>query len=176
MGVLKLFMVVHALALGLPTPADEIPGDFFESLEIPGVSRIATFASLPSKTHDLFWLFSLIWRNSTSSHIPFRCKVSSRFYWRFLWSIVHHFNISLCYYMLLCNTKFGVFREIIVSRATSGGRREIELNSGRLSPIPGGLATLASIPGWSLSFSWPEMHALIFYHKVFYPAIETRKL
>ena len=39
---------------------------------------------------------------------------------------------------------FGALREIIISRATSGGRREIELNSGSLPPIPGGLATLIS--------------------------------
>ena len=37
----------------------------------------------------------------------------------------------------------GAFREIIISRATSGGRREIEFNSGSLPPIPGGLATPA---------------------------------
>ena len=30
---------VGGLKLGLPTPGDEIPGDFFESMEIPGVSR-----------------------------------------------------------------------------------------------------------------------------------------
>ena len=40
------------------------------------------------------------------------------------------------------NTKIGTFREIIISRATSGGRRDIELNSGSLPLIPGGLATL----------------------------------
>ena len=40
-------------------------------------------------------------------------------------------------------TKFGAFRENIISRATSGGRREIELNSGSLPPIPEALATLA---------------------------------
>ena len=38
--------------------------------------------------------------------------------------------------------KLGAFWEIIISRATSGGRREIELNYGSLPPIPGGLATL----------------------------------
>ena len=41
-------------------------------------------------------------------------------------------------------TELRAFREIIISRATSGGRREIELNSGSLPPIPGGLATLAA--------------------------------
>ena len=45
----------------------------------------------------------------------------------------------------LYNTKFGAFLEIIISRATSGGRREIELKSGSLLPIPGGLATLMVI-------------------------------
>ena len=40
------------------------------------------------------------------------------------------------------DTKFGAFREIIISRATSGGRWEIELNSESLPLIPGGLATL----------------------------------
>ena len=54
------FTVNSSTSLGLPTPADEIPGDIFESLEIPGVSRIATFANLPSKSRDLFWPFSLI--------------------------------------------------------------------------------------------------------------------
>ena len=44
--------------------------------------------------------------------------------------------------LLLYNTKFGAFREIIISRVTSGGRREIELNCGNLPLIPGGLATL----------------------------------
>ena len=44
----------------------------------------------------------------------------------------------------LYNTKLGAFREIIVSRATSGGRREIELNSGSLPPIPGGLTILSA--------------------------------
>ena len=38
--------------------------------------------------------------------------------------------------------KFDAFREIIVSRAIWSGRREIELNSGSLPPIPGRLATL----------------------------------
>ena len=45
----------------------------------------------------------------------------------------------------LYNAKLGAFREIIISRATSGGRREIELNSGSLPPIPGGLATLLAV-------------------------------
>ena len=36
-------------------------------------------------------------------------------------------------------------REIIISRAMSGGRREIELNSGSLTSILRGLATLAVI-------------------------------
>ena len=40
------------------------------------------------------------------------------------------------------NTKFGAFWEITNSRATSGGRRGIDLNSGSLSPIPGELPTL----------------------------------
>jgi len=44
--------------------------------------------------------------------------------------------------LLLYNTKLGAFWEIFISRAASGGRREIELNSGSLPPIPGGLATL----------------------------------
>ena len=47
----------------------------------------------------------------------------------------------------LYNTKSGAFREIIISWATSGGRREIELNSGSLPPIPGVLATLVSANG-----------------------------
>ena len=51
----------------------------------------------------------------------------------------HYFNMLP---LGLYNTEFGPFREIIISRATSGGRREIELNSGSLPPIPGGLATL----------------------------------
>ena len=37
------------------------------------------------------------------------------------------------------------FWEIIISRAMPGGRREIEMNSGSLSPIPGGLATLTAV-------------------------------
>ena len=44
------------------------------------------------------------------------------------------------------DTKFGAFREIIISRATSGGRWEIELNSESLPLIPGGLATLGIGP------------------------------
>ena len=43
------------------------------------------------------------------------------------------------------NTKIGTFREIIISRATSGGRRKIRLNSRSLPPIPGGLATLVKV-------------------------------
>ena len=39
--------------------------------------------------------------------------------------------------------KFDTFLEIIISRATSGERWEIELNSGSLPPIPGELATLS---------------------------------
>jgi len=38
------------MIVGLPSNADEIPGDFFESLEIPGVF----FAKAPPKTHGLF--------------------------------------------------------------------------------------------------------------------------
>ena len=55
--------------------------------------------------------------------------------------IVKRYNIN---YISLhtCDTKFGAFREIVVSRATSGGRRKIEMNSGSLPPIPEGLATL----------------------------------
>ena len=64
-------------------------------------------------------------------------------------SIVKHFHTSIFYptlhvYATLHNTKFDAFREIIITRATSGGRREIELNSGSLPPIPGGLATLVA--------------------------------
>ena len=51
----------------------------------------------------------------------------------------------------LYNTKIGAFREII-SRGKSDGRRDIELNSGSLPPIPGGLATL-DVAGNSLSLS-----------------------
>ena len=43
-----------AAALGLPTPADEIPGDFVKSLEIPGVSRFLRYKR-PSKTCYLFY-------------------------------------------------------------------------------------------------------------------------
>ena len=43
----------------------------------------------------------------------------------------------------LYKLNFGAFREIIISRATSSGRREIDLSSGSLPPIPGGLSTLA---------------------------------
>ena len=42
----------------------------------------------------------------------------------------------------LYNVKLDAFRKIIIFPATSGGRREIELNSGSLPPIPGGLASL----------------------------------
>ena len=45
---------------------------------------------------------------------------------------------------IIINAKFGAFREITISRARSGGRREVELNSGSLPPIPGGLATLVT--------------------------------
>ena len=48
---------------------------------------------------------------------------------------------------------FGAFREMIISRATSGGRREIELNSGSLPTIPGGLATLAIVTRLSQKIS-----------------------
>ena len=54
----------------------------------------------------------------------------------------------------LYNTKLGPFREIIISRATSGGRREIELNSGSLPPIPGGLATLVTGETWEIRETW----------------------
>ena len=47
--------------------------------------------------------------------------------------------------LLVYHTKFGEFREIIISRATPGRRREIELNFGSLPPIPGGLATLLAV-------------------------------
>ena len=39
---------IYSTAIGLPTPADEISGDFFESLEIPGVSRLLPYKR-PSK-------------------------------------------------------------------------------------------------------------------------------
>ena len=53
--------------------------------------------------------------------------------------IVKHFNM-----LPLCNIKLGDYHlpEIIISLAPSGGRREIEWNSGSLPPIQGGLATL----------------------------------
>ena len=46
--------------LGLPTPADEIPGDFFESLENPGVLIFLLYKrpSLPILI-SYFLLFSL---------------------------------------------------------------------------------------------------------------------
>ena len=47
----------------------------------------------------------------------------------------------------LYNTTFGAFREIIISRAMSGGRREIEFNFGSLPPIPGWLATVSRTNG-----------------------------
>ena len=59
--------------------------------------------------------------------------------------VIHYFyNSAFKYFNMLPlhNSKFSALREIIISRATSGGRREIELNSGSLPPIPGGLATL----------------------------------
>ena len=72
-------------------------------------------------------LFSLIWWNSTSRwrHVSFslRLKYRTPFYSRFLWSRYPYFNMLPLY-----NTKFGAFREIIISRKTSGGR---------LSWIPG---------------------------------------
>ena len=46
----------------LPTPADEIPGDFLESFEIPGVSRFLLYKR-PSKNNFFisnFLLLSLI--------------------------------------------------------------------------------------------------------------------
>ena len=55
---------------------------------------------------------------------------------------IHNYSPALQDFNMLYNIKFGAFREIIISRATSGGRREIELNSGSLPLIPGGLATL----------------------------------
>ena len=57
------------------------------------------------------------------------------------------------------NTKFDafweiiIFWEIIMSRAKSGGKREIGLglNSGSVPPIPEGLATLLFNKSWSLT-------------------------
>ena len=53
-------------------------------------------------------------------------------------NIVRHFNISICYHYITQSSAHS-------GRATSGGRREIELNSGSLPPIPGRLATLGVI-------------------------------
>ena len=58
--------------------------------------------------------------------------------------VIKRYACMLIIHVLLNNTKFGAFREIRISRATSDGRREIELNSGSLPLIPGGLATLVT--------------------------------
>ena len=53
----------------MPTPADEIPGDFFESLEIPGVP-IFPVNKRPYKTHDLFlFLFFVIFLDLTKLNL-----------------------------------------------------------------------------------------------------------
>ena len=46
--------------LGLPTPADEIPGDFFESLKIPGDFRFLLYKRAPKKK---FLFLVLIFRS-----------------------------------------------------------------------------------------------------------------
>ena len=47
--------------IGLPTPADEIPGDFFESSKIPGVSRFVLYKR-PSKNKErLLFLFFAVY-------------------------------------------------------------------------------------------------------------------
>ena len=64
----------------------------------------------------------------------------------------------------LYNTKFGAFREIIISRATSGGRRETEFNSGSLPPIPGGLATLPTVNPINQLYQPTNQHHQIVVH------------
>ena len=64
----------------------------------------------------------------------------------FIISIVHNFS-TVCQY-----ANFGSFWEIIISRVTLGGRREIKSNSGSLPLIPGGLATLALV--WRYIIIW----------------------
>ena len=60
----ELVLCLHAdIQLGLPTPADEIPGDFFESLEIPGDFRFLLYKRAFKNKFIflcLFLLFSLI--------------------------------------------------------------------------------------------------------------------
>ena len=51
------------LTLGLPTPADEIPGDFFESLEIPGVSRILLYKRTSKKMFLFYFLFIVLFHD-----------------------------------------------------------------------------------------------------------------
>ena len=52
----ECFLTVY---LGLRTSADEIPGDFFESLEIPEVSRFLLYKH-PSKNKLAFYLKFLV--------------------------------------------------------------------------------------------------------------------
>ena len=47
---------IYSTAIGLPTPADEISGDFFEFLEIPGVSKFLLYKHLPKNQQPFLFL------------------------------------------------------------------------------------------------------------------------
>ena len=130
----------------MPTPVDEIPGDFLSFLRFRSL-QISFLQTSLKKANNLFlfqiFLFFALFLDLTKLNL----KITSHFIqvkvsYPILFTIpmAQHINISIM--LPLYNTKFDAFREIIISLATSGGRREIELNSRSLPPIPGGLATL----------------------------------
>ena len=115
------------------TPADKIPGDFFKSLEIPGVSRFLLYKH-PSK-NKLPFLFksfgSFPWSNKTqpldTSHF-IQVKVSHPIL--FTIPLAQYFNISICYryhYLIPSSVHSG--------RLSSPGQRRA--GGGRLLWIPG---------------------------------------
>ena len=132
--------------------------EIFESLGIPGVSRFLIYKRR-SRIYCLFIFYFLLFSWSDETHHPGNVRFQSRQHIVFINHFIHdscspafqYFNMLPLY-----NAKFGAFREIIISRATSGGRREIELNSGSLPSIPGRLATIA-MTVFELSRLWTFM-------------------
>ena len=90
------------VSLGLPTPADEIPGDFFESLEIPGVPRFLPYKR-PSKNElPLLFLFFAIFLDLTKLNLQItshyiQVKVSYSILSTIPIPAFHYFNVMHLY-------------------------------------------------------------------------------
>ena len=55
--------------LGLTTPADEIPGDFFESFEIPGDFRFLLYKRASKKIFIFYFLFFVVFFDLTKLNL-----------------------------------------------------------------------------------------------------------